>query len=130
MYICMYVWPPYLDSAKFKLEDIGAGGLGKDCREKLGARLHLWRGECLVIRVRLKLHVATFFFNVIHQVKNYFKCIILEKEGFFFSRNVLLGSKSLSWQGNICNKLNIKKVLISANASKLQLCYCFMKIQL
>lgn len=35
----------HLNTSQFKLEDIGAGGLGKDSWEQLSTGLHLWGGE-------------------------------------------------------------------------------------
>lgn len=58
--LCVGVCPPYLYSPKFKLEDIEAGGLGKDCREQLSTGLHLWR-QYVVTTVQLKSHGAVSF---------------------------------------------------------------------
>lgn len=41
--------PSHLNTSQFKLEDIGAGGLGKDSWEQLSTGLHLWRGESALL---------------------------------------------------------------------------------
>lgn len=41
--------PSHLNTSQFKLEDIGASGLGKDSWEQLSTGLHLWGEESALL---------------------------------------------------------------------------------